>query len=339
MLFVQVKSVNYSKKKKRFVNLPSNRKYGNLNFRAVLNVIKKMILGYKKRIPKKLLPEISPDMEEFKKPSSKLKFIWFGHSTLLLNINGLMVMIDPIFSKYAFSVDLFVKRFQPPVMSLSELPPIDYIVISHNHYDHLDRKTINFFKDTQTKYILPLALGRTLVKWGVDKSKITELDWHESHQESGIKFTATPSQHTSGRSLLDHGKTLWASWVILNEKTGEKIFFSGDTGYGDHLKEIGDKYGPFDIGFMENGQYNIKWQMVHMLPNETIQAFLDIKGKCFVPIHWGMFDLALHNWKTPVRKTYKLAKEHNILYVAPKMGEIINLENVVASEPWWEEVE
>lgn len=326
-------SPHYSASQGKFQNLPNKKKYDQMGLMDTFGVLKKMFFEKDTRGPTAKIEEVKPDMVSFLAPSEHAKFIWLGHSTLLLNLDGKILLVDPVFSDYAFSLDIFVKRFQAPAIALAELPEIDAIIISHDHYDHLDEKTMKFFASKKTRFFVPLKVGEDLVDWGIDKSRIVELDWWESVEEFGIKFTAAPAQHFSGRGMFDKNETLWASWIIQGQK--EKIYYSGDSGYGDHFKQIGSKYGPFDLTFIENGQYNEKWADIHMLPEETIQAHIDLGGKSFVPVHWGMFNLALHHWLEPVERTYKLAQERGIAFVAPRLGEVMNLGQLPQEKPWW----
>lgn len=324
---------HYSTEEGKFINPPTENKFQQMGLVDTLKALKTMFFEKDTRSPTEKLEEVKPDLVSFVAASKEAKFIWLGHSTILFNIDGKIILVDPVFSDYAFSIDIFVKRFQAPAISLSELPPVDIIVISHNHYDHLDKKSIEFFKDKKARFLVPLKVGEDLIDWGIAKERIVELDWNQSVEESGITFTATPAQHFSGRGLFDKNKTLWASWVMKGKTNN--IFYSGDSGYSKHFKFIGDKYGPFDVTFIENGQYNEKWADIHMLPEESIQAHIDLRGKHFVPVHWGMFNLALHNWVEPVTRTYKLAQEKNISYLSPKLGEVIKLEEVTPRTPWW----
>lgn len=287
------------------------------------------------REPSRPLPEVKPDMIEFVKPSTELKVVWFGHSTFLLNLNGTIILVDPVFSGNAAPFTFMVKRFQKPVLELSELPKIDYIVISHDHYDHLDMSSILFFKEKDVKFITPLGVGSHLVGWGVDSSRITELDWWQNFQEGDIEFVATPAQHFSGRDGIHENETLWASWVIKNKN--HNIYFSGDSGYDTHFKEIGEKYGPFDIAFIENGQYNEKWKAVHLLPEESVQAYFDLKAKKYFPVHWGMFVLSFHTWYEPITKIHQFSKEKGINLVSPKLGEVVLINDEYVSTAWWDE--
>ncbi|WII71052.1 MBL fold metallo-hydrolase [Bdellovibrio sp. 22V] len=324
---------NYSAELKQYINPFKEQRQRNMGgFWEMMGVMKQMFIDRVSRGPSSI-PQVKPDVMEFLRPSSHLKFIWFGHSTLLFNLDGKIILVDPVFSDYAFSLDIFVKRFQAPALSLSELPHIDLILISHDHYDHLDEKTIKHFVDKKTRFLTPTGVGDELVEWGVSRERITELGWDESTTEFGIKFTATPAQHFSGRSLFSKNQTLWASWVIQSQN--DKIFYSGDSGYAEHFRAIGEQYGPFDITFIENGQYNERWLDVHMLPEETIQAHIDLKGKVFVPVHWGMFALALHPWTEPVERTYALAKEKGIPYLSPLLGQTVLLGDKIQTTAWW----
>lgn len=285
------------------------------------------------RVPKKKLPEVKPDITQFIASTNGLKVIWFGHSSLLLNMDGIIILIDPVFSGSASPFSFLVKRFQKPVLDLTELPNIDYILITHDHWDHLDMESIEYFKDKEIQFIIPLGVGSHLKKWGIKNENITEKDWWETVEIEDIKFTATPAQHFSGRGLFDEAKTLWASWVVQSKK--HKVYLSGDSGYDIHFKQIGDKYGPFDAAFLECGQYNEKWREGHMFPEDAIVAFKDLRAKKLFPIHWGMFELAFHPWSEPIKKISSFAMKENIELIAPKFGEIVDLNNRFVNEAWW----
>ena len=325
---------NYSEEKKEFVNFEKTTLM-KIGFRENLNLFKKMLFESNSRRPKNKLPEVKANLDLFMEKSDNLKFIWFGHSTLLLNIDNTIVLVDPIFSMNASPFNFLVKRFQKSIFTLNELPNINVILISHNHYDHLDKKSVAFFKDKNTNFMVPMGLKTTLIKWGIEEWKITELNWYESAKINSTIFTAAPARHFSGRGLFDRNKTLWASWII-EKRNKERVFFSGDSGYGKHFKEIGLKFGEFDIAFIENGQYNEKWRDIHMMPEETVQAAIDLNARHFVPIHWGMFDLSLHKWSDPIKNSYKIAKEKNISIIPPKLGKIIEEKNKADYSTWWE---
>jgi L-ascorbate metabolism protein UlaG (beta-lactamase superfamily) len=299
-----------------------------------LDLFKEWFFENKDRLPRRELPLIRPDLFDFQKTQDDLKVIWFGHSTLLLNMSGKLILIDPVFSSSASPFEFMIRRFQQPPLALSELPPIDYILLSHDHYDHLDMEVIKFFKTKNVQFLCPLGVGSHLTFWGVNKDQIIELDWWQSYEDHHLIFRATPAQHYSGRNGIDENKTLWASWVIEDPKF--KVFFSGDSGYCDHFKEIGKRYGPFDLAFIETGQYNEKWKEIHMLPQESIQAFYDLGARRYFPIHWGMFVLAFHSWYDPIEKMYEAARTKNLPLVAPQLGEIYSFKDPLKEIiPWW----
>jgi L-ascorbate metabolism protein UlaG (beta-lactamase superfamily) len=289
--------------------------------------------GDQNQRPSDKLPEIKPDMEDFLKKSDGMKFIWFGHSTFLVNLEGKIILFDPVFSGSAAPFSFMIKRFQDAVLKLEELPPVDYIILSHDHYDHLDMETIEFFKNKSTKFITPLGVISHLKEWGIADNRLTELDWWESISIDELQIVCTPAQHFSGRKGTNGNKTLWGSWVLIGKT--ERMYFSGDSGYDDHFKSIGNKYGPFDVAFIENGQYNEQWRAVHVLPEETAQAFLDLKGKKLIPVHWGMFDLSLHSWYEPIEKLEEQANKKNIDLLTPKFGQIVKTKEENLFEKWW----
>ena len=327
-------SPHFDKEKDSFVNrrpdILSTMREGQSMFKLTLEFL---FGGQKHRSPSEKLPEVKPDVEEFLKKSDKLKFIWFGHSTFLINFDGTIILFDPIFSTAASPVSFAVKRFQPPVLKLEELPEIHYIIISHDHYDHLDMETIQFFKTKKTKFITPLGVTSHMKEWGVEEERLTELDWWDSIHTENLEFILTPAQHFSGRKGSNQMKTLWGSWIVRSKN--QSLYFSGDSGFDTHFKTIGDKYGPFDITFIENGQYDLKWKEVHVLPEETAQAFIDLKGKRLVPVHWGMFDLSLHSWFDPIERLEKEAEKRNLNLLTPKFGQIVKLEEETIFEKWW----
>lgn len=296
-------------------------------------VIKEFFSAGKDRVPADKLPEVKPDIDHFLANSENIKVIWFGHSSFLLNVDGKIILVDPVFSNSASPVSWMVQRFQKPVLELNELPEIDYILISHDHYDHLDMDSIKFFIEKKAHFIAPLGVGSHLRGWGVPSDRVVERDWWETESFDGIEFVATPAQHFSGRDGIHENETLWASWVIKTNK--HSIYFSGDSGYDTHFKEIGDKYGPFDVAFLETGQYDEKWREVHMLPDEGAAAYKDLKAKKYFPVHWAMFELALHKWYDPIEKLFKFSKEGQIDLVAPKIGQLVHINQETHLEVWW----
>lgn len=268
---------------------------------------------------------------------SPTRLIWFGHSTFLLQMEGKNILIDPMFGDVpAPHPWLGNGRFNKELpIQIEKLPSIDAVILSHDHYDHLDYGSIKRLKDKVEMFYTPLGVGVHLQAWGVESERIVELDWWQDIRFKGLELVCTPAQHFSGRKFGNRQSTLWSSWVIKSTKN--RIFFSGDSGYAPHFKEIGEKYGPFDFAMLECGQYNTMWPDVHMFPEETAQASLDIRTNHFMPIHWGAFKLAMHSWTDPVERVIKKAEELNTSVVLPKIGEPIVLESLPKPyNYWWE---
>lgn len=326
------KSENY--KDEKFVN--KNEVQLDMSFRDM----RKSLLGYIKPIPKTspkeniLVEKI--DSLNIVKHKDSTRLIWFGHSAFLLQMNNKNILIDPMFGNVpAPHPMLGSKRFSKELpIEIEKIPQIDAVLISHDHYDHLDYGSIQKLKDKVNMFYTPLGVGIHLQEWGIEKERIIELDWWQETTFDGLIFRCTPAQHFSGRGLTDRTKTLWCSWIIQSES--ENIFFSGDSGYAPHFKEIGEKYGPFDFAMMECGQYNEMWSEIHMLPEETAQAGLDVKAKRIMPIHWGAFKLAMHSWTDPIERVTKKAKELNIDIVTPRIGKPIYFtESDNLNDKWW----
>ena len=286
------------------------------------------------REPKEKLPVIQTDLKSL--PIDRNQLIWFGHSSYLLILNGKTILIDPVFSdrpspfqsigskRYAGTFDYSIKSF----------PDIDYVIITHDHYDHLDYNSIQSINDRVGHFITPLGVGSHLEYWGVDAAKITELDWWDNHSLSEeLTLTSTPARHFSGRGLRGN-KTLWTSYV-LKSKDGFTLFLGGDSGYDDSFKKIGEKFGPFDLALLECGQYDPQWPYIHMMPEETIQAAVDLKARNLMPVHWGKFTLALHRWTDPIERAVKKAEELNMPLFTPMIGEVTDLSHLDARNAWW----
>lgn len=263
------------------------------------------------------------------------RITWFGHSALFIEINGKNIFLDPMLSKVPAPHPMLAgKRFSDELpMEIDEIPELDAILISHDHYDHLDYSTIVQLKHKTKMFYVPLGVGAHLRAWGVDEEKIRELDWWEEAKLDEITFVATPSRHFSGRGLFNGNSTLWCSWVIKSDESN--LFFSGDTGYHKTFKEIGDKYGPFDLTMLECGQYNESWSNIHMMPEETVQAHIDLKGKALLPIHWAAFKLSVHSWNEPVERAVKQASKSNVKIITPKIGEVIDMGKTETFTEWW----
>lgn len=259
-----------------------------------------------------------------------------GHSTILLKLDGNYVLIDPVFSERASPVQWAgPKRFHQAPISIEDLPNIDVVIISHDHYDHLDKSAIGALHDKVGRFIVPLGVDNYLKEWGVSSTKVTALAWWQSKNINGIEFTATPAQHFSGRGLFDRDESLWASWVIKSQDSN--LFFSGDSGYFDGFKAIGNAFGPFDITLMETGAYNDMWSEIHMHPSESLQAHIDLQGRYMMPIHNGTFDLALHDWHEPFELITAYAKDKKAKLLTPYFGEILHVKSPKTTKPWWKE--
>lgn len=260
-----------------------------------------------------------------------------GHSTILMKLRGHWWLTDPVFSERASPVQWAgPKRFHAPPIALDDLPPIRGVLLSHDHYDHLDKVAIQALAGKVDVFLTPLGVGDRLLEWGVPKDKIRQFDWWQGTDIAGVRLTFTPAQHFSGRGLRDGNRTLWGSWVIDDGE--RRVFFSGDSGYFDGFAEIGRRFGPFDLTLMETGAYNVQWPYVHMQPEETVRAHQDLRGRWLLPIHNGTFDLSMHPWFEPFERVLALGDERGIGIATPIMGERIDFDAPHAGERWWRSV-
>jgi len=292
------------------------------------------LFGGTDRTPGRELPVMPVDLSHFNNPNdNQLSVTWLGHSSLMINIDGYRVLTDPVVEKRVSM--LGPTRFNGEVpLEIHQLPSIDTFVISHDHYDHLNKTSIEGLNAKTKLFLVPLGVGQRIVKWGVPKDKIIELDWWEEFRFDGkLIFAATPAQHFSGRGLFDRNKTLWASWVIQTQN--HNLFFSGDSGYFDGFKAIGKKYGPFDMTFIECGAYNTSWSQIHMFPEQTVQAHLDLRGKVLHPIHWGTFNLALHPWYEPMERLAASSHAADVDIATPVPGDTTTYGKRIHVAKWW----
>lgn len=317
----------------KFVNLiPTST---GTNLKTSIDMLLELIKGNPQKTPAGQIPVVPWEVEGLP-DGQQGKVLWLGHSTFLLEVDGQHLLLDPMFSKSPSPIPVFgPKRYYPKLpMEIAELPTIDAVLISHDHYDHLDYQSILGIKDKVKVFLVPLGVGSHLEKWGVAPEKIKECDWWEEYQGDSLTVACTPARHFSGRALTDRDATLWCSWVILGQKY--KIYFSGDTGYGPHFQEIGHKYGPIDLTLMECGQYDERWAAIHMQPEQTVQAHQELQGKLLVPIHWCAFTLAFHNWNDPVERITKAGKVHGVPVATPKIGEPVLLGSKdYPNSTWW----
>lgn len=261
-----------------------------------------------------------------------------GHSTVLMKLDDAFWLTDPMFSERASPLSFFgPERFHAPPISIAELPPIKGVIISHDHYDHLDQDSIMQLAGKTDYFLTPLGVGDILIDWGVPAAKVRQLDWWQETEVAGVRLVATPAQHFSGRGLFNKNRTQWASWVIV--AADRRLFFSGDSGYFDGFKEIGASYGPFDLTMIETGAYDANWPGVHMQPEESIQAHIELKGRSMLPIHNGTFDLSMHSWHNPFDRAVALGESKNITVLTPEMGEPVSMHNSSHGRHWWGSVD
>ncbi|MDQ1003046.1 L-ascorbate metabolism protein UlaG (beta-lactamase superfamily) [Neobacillus niacini] len=318
-------------KNSAFINQnPTEMKIG---VSTILSLMRDSVTGKKDRSPTNPIP-ISIDWNKLNSTEDSLT--WFGHSTMLLTLNKKKILIDPMFGPSPSPVS-FVgsKRYSEDLLYVIEkLPQIDVVLITHDHYDHLDYPSIIKLKDKVGHFFVPLGVAAHLIKWGVKEERITECNWWDEKQRDGLTIVSVPSQHFSGRGLFNRNSTLWNGWVILFEN--QRIYTSGDGGYGPHFKQIGEKYGPFDLTLMEGGQYDNRWSAIHMQPEESVQAHIDVRGKNMMLIHWGAFTLAYHSWTDPVERAIRTANTKEVNLITPKIGETVMLNGrFPVSNSWW----
>ena len=320
-----------------FVNLEETGM--SIPLKKIPKLIYKQFIEKKGKAPKKALSINNFDIQKFNENDSDFKFVWYGHSVLLLKVSGLTILIDPMFGPNAAPISPFpVKRFSENTLDIiDDLPNIDIVLLTHDHYDHLDYQSIQKLIPKVKHYYTAIGVSRHLLKWGIKKDQITEFDWWDNKIIDSLNITFTPTRHFSGRGLKDRAKSLWGGWALKSET--KNIWFSGDGGYGNHFKEVGDKLGPFDFGFMECGQYNENWHQIHMFPKESIQAAIDAKVNSIMPVHWGAFSLAQHSWKEHVEEFIKESNNKNLHYIVPSKGEIIDLNKVYDTKYWWRTIE
>ena len=261
-----------------------------------------------------------------------------SHSTVLMQLNGHYWITDPVFAKRASPSQLIgPKRFHRLPIELADIPPLAGIILSHDHYDHLDKHSVLALNERTQKFIVPLGVDRHLIKWGIPADKIVALNWWQHTHHCGVEFTATPAQHFSGRGLKDKNQTLWASWAI---KTPElNLFFSGDSGYFDGFAKIGAALGPFDVTLVETGAYDEMWSDIHMQPEQSLRAHLDLLGRYLIPIHNSSFDLAMHSWYEPLERISAAAKAYQVPLLTPEFGQRVDLGSLEKSpalhQQWW----
>jgi L-ascorbate metabolism protein UlaG (beta-lactamase superfamily) len=301
-----------------------------------------MFAGSKYRVPTESVPMVSVAQHSFASASSTgLRATWIGHSTTLLEVDGARVLIDPVFSSSAGVNGMMgQRRFFPMPLNAADMPELDIVLISHDHYDHLDYPTIlqllQLEAQARAVFVVPLGVGAHLEAWGLAPERIVELDWWEEATVAGLRIAATPARHYSGRGVFDLEHTLWASFAIMG--SDHRVFYSGDTAMFPGLRDIGEQYGPFDLTLIEAGGYNRYWADIHLGPEQAVQAHRMLQGQVMMPVHWGLFDLAMHGWTEPVERVLAAAQERSVRVATPRLGESFEPGLVLPNERWWPEL-
>lgn len=286
----------------------------------------------KNKEPPAALPSVKSNLLNLQPERNLL--VWFGHSSYFMQIDGKTFLVDPVFSGNASPLFFTTKSFAgSDVYTVAELPAIDYLLITHDHWDHLDFKTVLALKNKVGTVITSLGVGDHLEAWGFDKNTISENDWNtEINLPGNFKVNTVTARHFAGRSLK-RNNTLWSSFILTTPT--KKIFIGGDSGYDKHFSIIGNQYGPFDLAILEDGQYNENWKYIHMMPEETVQAALDLKAKKLLPVHWGKFSLSVHDWDEPIKRIKKEAYQKKMPLVHPMIGELVDLNSDQLFSDWW----
>jgi L-ascorbate metabolism protein UlaG (beta-lactamase superfamily) len=300
---------------------------------STLKVMRDFLTKPKSTTPSSAIPSVKTDLKNIETGSPII--VWFGHSSYLIKSKGFNILVDPVFSGTASPFSFFGKAFDGSnIYSEDDMPEIDLLILTHDHYDHLDYRTVLKLEKKVNKIITSLGVGEHLEFWHINPSKITELNWWESTViNDDIHITATPARHFSGRGTR-RGKTLWSSFVL--QLHGNRIFAGGDSGYDKSFKEIGDKFGPFQLAILENGQYNQNWPYIHMMPEEVIKAAQDLRASTILPVHWGKFSLSLHDWNDPINRVVKAAKDANQPILTPRIGEVVAIDEYREWPVWWD---
>ncbi|MEV6345202.1 MBL fold metallo-hydrolase [Actinoplanes sp. NPDC051851] len=290
--------------------------------------------GGEQRRPHQPIPVLDPGTGD----AEGLHITWYGHSTALIEIEGHRILLDPVWSERC-SPTRFAgpRRMHRAPVELAELPALDAVVISHDHYDHLDMETVQTLATLQENVVfaVPLGVGAHLERWGVPAGRIAELDWNENTRVGAIELIATPARHFSGRGL-SRDETLWASWVIKGPS--RRVFYSGDTGYFPGFAGIGAEHGPFDATLVQVGMYGVEWPDIHMFPEDGVATHVDVRGGVMIPVHWGTFELAPHRWSEPVDRAWREAKARDVRLVVPRPGERIDIDCPPEIDPWWQQI-
>lgn len=281
--------------------------------------------------PKEQLPTVKLTKDDFPAVPSDYALYWLGHSSAIIELDGLRILIDPVLQNAAPFPGIVDRYVESPIKR-EELPDVDIVLISHDHYDHLEARTMKYLKDRDTRFIVPLGVGARLQSWDVPREKITEMAWSDSINISSVRIAALPTVHYSGRTGRDRNQTLWAAYAIKGN--AKNIFWSGDTGYGEHIREIVQTYGPFDLACIEIDGWNDGWPNTHLYPHEAVQVAYEMGATLMLPTHWGVFDLALHQWNESIQMAVDAANDYQVHVLTPMMGQRI-VPGETETKKWW----
>jgi L-ascorbate metabolism protein UlaG (beta-lactamase superfamily) len=297
-------------------------------------MLRRQFFGEEQREPLRPVPVLQRTTRDYAiAPRSGLRATWIGWSSVLVEIDGIRVLTDPVWSERCSPSTLVgPKRFHAPPIALADLPPIDAVVISHDHYDHLDMPVVRALAARGTHFFVPLGIGAHLERWNVPAPRIHELDWNEPATLKGVIFTSTRARHYSGRSI-HRNDTLWTSWVVKGP--AHRFFFSGDTGYSEAFAQIGAQHGPFDLTLIKIGASDPTWKEIHMTPEEAVRTHADVRGRVMIPVHWATFNLAFHAWTDPVDRAVAAAQKLGARIYVPRIGEMVEPASVPAQTRWW----
>ncbi|MFD1032640.1 MBL fold metallo-hydrolase [Metaplanococcus flavidus] len=316
----------------KFINLPMGKPEIDIN---VLAAPENSDSEDKEMNPGDQLPVVDIDWDNIGAEEDSLT--WLGHSTFIMSLDNNKILIDPMLGPVASPVSFIgPKRYGGDLLHLvDEMPEIDAVFITHDHYDHLDYESIKKLDGKVAHYFVPYGVGSHLTGWGVAEDKITEMNWWDEKEYQGLTVALVPAKHFSGRGILNRSSTLWGGWVLAGEET--RFYISGDSGYDKHFKEIGNKYGPFDIALIEGGQYDERWPESHMIPEESVQASIDVQAEQMMLIHWAGFTLARHSWTEPIERALVATEENDVDLFAPRIGETVPLDGDVPFpvSTWW----
>lgn len=300
-------------------------------------IMREMVFGGQRRSPRGRVPIVVPSGWAEAAAPDALSVVWLGHASTLVEIEGRRVLIDPVWSlRCSPSALVGPRRLHPMPMPLRDLPAVDAILISHDHYDHLDMATVRELTRRQSApFLMPLGVGAHLQRWRVPAARIIELDWDESTTVAGLRLTMTQARHFSGRTF-SRNETQWGSWVVAGH--GRRVFYTGDTGYFAGFADLGTEHGPFDLTLVQIGAYSPYWPDIHMTPEQAIAAHLDLRGGLLVPVHWATFNLALHSWSEPVDRIWSEAKANDVRLAVPRPGQRVSVDEPAEVDGWWQQL-